>query len=49
VDDYNNTVPNIVENFIKNGFRILQVKRVENTLEDVYMNIINNGGNNNEF
>jgi ABC-2 type transport system ATP-binding protein len=49
VDDYNNTVPNIVENFIKNGLRILQVKRVENTLEDVYMNIINNGGNNNEF
>lgn len=43
-DDAISTTPNVIENVIKSSGKILEVKRVEKTLEDVYLDIMKEQG-----
>ncbi|MFW9993059.1 MAG: ABC transporter ATP-binding protein [Candidatus Odinarchaeota archaeon] len=46
VEEYSRVVPQIVEALVAGGRKVLEIKKLEQTLEDVYMTIMkNNGGN----
>ncbi|MHA2298597.1 MAG: ABC transporter ATP-binding protein [Candidatus Hodarchaeales archaeon] len=47
VENYQSIVPQVVESLVADGRKVLEIRKLERSLEDVYMNIMkNNGGKN---